>query len=111
MTNERAKAFNKLSKEAKSNFESGKLKIKAVKKYVSDYYNGEEDLSEYSDEELFEHYLELLSLTVDDNGDVAESEEPYIINDRAYCCGHPCDFSEEDGTYTCSVCGGEYEAE
>lgn len=107
----RKAAFDKRKKELIAARKSGKLKDKSIKSYVSNYYNGEVDLEDLSAEELFDHYLELISLTIDDDGEVYDSEECYSINDNVYCCGHPCEYDESTGEYTCSVCESVYSAD
>ena len=107
----RKAAFDKRKKELIAARKSGKLKDKAIKNYVSNYYNGEVDLEDLSAEELFDHYLELISLTIDDDGEIYDSEECYSINDNVYCCGHPCEYDESTGEYTCSVCESVYSAD
>lgn len=107
----RKAAFDKRKKELISARKSGKLKDKAIKSYVSNYYDGEVDLEDLSADELFDHYLELISLTIDDDGEIFDNEESYCINDNVYCCGHPCDYDESTGEYTCSVCESVYSAD
>lgn len=110
-TKKRKATFDKRKKELISARKSGKLKDKAIAKYVSDYYHGEVDLDDLSEDDIFEHYLELISLTIDDDGDTYETEECYSINDNVYCCGHPCEFDESTGEYTCTECDSVYSTE
>ena len=110
-TKKRKATFDKRKKELVSARKSGKLKDKSISKYVNDYYHGEVDLDDLSADEIFEHYLELISLTIDDEGDIYDTEECYSINDNVYCCGHLCEFDESTGEYTCTECDSVYSTE
>ena len=39
-----------------------------------------------------------------------DEEGAYTVNGIPYCCGHELAFNEDNDTYICEVCGGEYEA-
>lgn len=50
-------------------------------------------------------------LFIDDEGDEVEEGAPYTLNGEPYCCGQPLQYNEEDDTFICEICGGEYESE
>ena len=92
------------------NFKSGKLKKVTIKKVLktSPYAN---DMDGMSDEELLAAYIDYKSCFIDDDGESHGTEEPYMVNGAAFCCGAELAFDDETSTYVCEVCGAEYDDE
>lgn len=106
----RKTAFDKKAKEVRTAFNNGKLKMKSIKSALTNYYGDDIDFSELDEEDLLSAYLDILSLSIDDDGDIHETEDAYTINDNVYCCGHLCNIND-DGDYECSECGSVYSSE
>ena len=93
-------------------YNDGKLKAVTMKKALKAYYDESADeIDDMDNDELFDAYLQLKMLFIDDEGDEVEEGAPYTLNGEPYCCGQPLQYNEEDDTFICEICGGEYESE
>ena len=66
---------------------------------------------DYDENDLLELYIEVSKHFVDDDGEVHEPGEAYIVNEEPYCCGQPLVYDDKTGKFICSHCAGEYDAE
>lgn len=110
MTDERREAIREFTSEAQEQFDSGELTRKDIVSWLTDM--GVEDKSScksMTDDELFERYVYVSCLFIDDEGEMNE-EGGYTVNGVPYCCGAPLKYSKDTKTYICEACGSEYEA-
>lgn len=114
MTEERAKAVkDKMSEVLNAYFES-ELLDEDVTSYVEDNATDAEiELlgDDYTDEDVFKLFLELLKRTIDNNGVEHEPADPYEVADKDVCCAHELKYIKKTKKYVCEHCGTEYEAE
>ncbi len=111
MTDERREAIREFTAEAQEQFDSGELSRKDIVSWLTDI--GVEDKSScksMTDDELFEKYVYVSCLFIDDEGEMNEGEGGYTVNGVPYCCGTPLKYSKDTKTYICEACGSEYEA-
>lgn len=108
----RKKALKALKSMLEKKYNDGKLKAVTMKKALKAYYDESADeIDDMDNDELFDAYLQLKMLFIDDEGDEVEEGAPYALNGEPYCCGQPLQYNEEDDTFICEICGGEYESE
>ena len=108
----RKKALKALKSMLEKKYNDGKLKAVTMKKPLKAYYDESADeIDDMDNDELFDAYLQLKMLFIDDEGDEVEEGAPYTLNGEPYCCGQPLQYNEEDDTFICEICGGEYESE
>lgn len=108
----RKKALKALKSMLEKKYDDGKLKAVTMKKALKAYYDESADeIDDMDNDELFDAYLQLKMLFIDDEGDEVEEGAPYTLNGEPYCCGQPLQYNEEDDTFICEICGGEYESE
>lgn len=108
----RKKALKALKSMLEKKYNDGKLKAVTMKKALKAYYDESADeIDDMDNDELFDAYLQLKMLFIDDEGDEVEEGAPYTLNGEPYCCGQPLQYNEEDDTFICEICGGEYESE
>lgn len=108
----RKKALKALKSMLEKKYNDGKLKAVTMKKALKSYYDESADeIDDMDNDELFDAYLQLKMLFIDDEGDEVEEGAPYTLNGEPYCCGQPLQYNEEDDTFICEICGGEYESE
>lgn len=65
---------------------------------------------EYTEDDLLKLYIEVNKHFIDDEGEVHEPGEGYVINENGFCCGQPLKFDKKTKTLMCEHCGAEYEA-
>lgn len=108
----RKKALKALKSMLEKKYDDDKLKAVTMKKALKAYYDESADeIDDMDNDELFDAYLQLKMLFIDDEGDEVEEGAPYTLNGEPYCCGQPLQYNEEDDTFICEICGGEYESE
>lgn len=110
MTEERREALAQYESDSRESFENGDFTRESLIEWLNDFNGTQEDMSDMTDEELFEEYLNYSSLLISDEG-VMPEEGAYTVNGIPYCCGHELQYDEKKGTFTCSFCGTEYDAE
>jgi hypothetical protein len=113
----RQAAIDEFKADAEAQFESGELTRKDMEAWLDEYDKTDKKAKKAAfqfkgkrDEAVFAAYLEKSLLYIDDEGGMAEDEEPYSVDGEAFCCGHKCG-QGDDGDYICGVCGGEYTAD
>ena len=62
------------------------------------------------DAELLAKYCELQATLIDDEGDLHEEKEPYVLNGEYHCCGEALQ-KDEDDDLVCPICGTCYDGE
>lgn len=111
MTKLRKEAVDKYVKDTRESIEAGDFSAEELTEWLSSYdQNGELGLNTLEGEDLVEAYLYYSSLLIDDEGNEVE-EGAYMINEVAFCCGHPLQYDEDNKQYICEVCGSVYGAE
>ena len=115
MTKERKKAVEKKVAGILKSYSAGKLTYDDMTDYISDNTT-EEEFDEvlgedYTEEDLFKFYIELIKYTIDNDGEEHEQGEPYEVGEKDVCCGHELKYSKKTKKYICEHCGTEYEAE
>lgn len=110
MTSERAEAIKNSDAEIDEQFNNGDIsRDDLVEWYAEAFGEKVAKVNKMSDEDLLTAYKESVALFIDDEGESHEEQEAYTINGEAYCCGVPCKVNEDDNTFVCECCGGEYE--
>lgn len=108
ITDERAEACQ----EYRTEVENSDMDRSEMETFIKDFYGEDEDLSEVSDEDILETYIDLSLRYIDDDGDLIEEDgNAYMLNGAVACCGRHCTQSEDTGKYICEKCGEEYEIE
>lgn len=108
-SDERLNAEDKVEDNIRNSFPK-KLKVSAIKKFLTMYYDGDVDmdLDEFTEDELLDKYVEIQRALVDDDGDVHAIEDPYFRDGVVHCCGKPTVDMEDSENVYCEVCGNEY---
>ena len=112
MTEERAKGINEYRSQVEEALSAGEMTKADLISYI-EAFKGETDktLAKKSEKALVDTYMECAKNFIDDEGDMHDIEEPYMINEEPFCCGSPLNYNEKEKVYVCEHCGGEYEAE
>lgn len=111
MTEERKAALESYKSEVESDFSEGTITRPQLVEWLNEYHGTNDKMKKKSDDELVEEYIYYSSLLINDEGEMPEEEGAYTVNGIPYCCGHELAFNEDNNTYICETCGGEYEAE
>jgi hypothetical protein len=110
MTEERREAIVQMDKDIRKEAKSKKLKRDAMIEFLQQFYDTDEDMSDLSDEDVLNTYIDAACRLINDAGEMVE-EGYYELNGQPACCGRLLNFVEEDGTYVCEACGTVYETE
>lgn len=106
MTEERKEAIEDMDKTIRKQIKSKKLKRADMVKYLQEFYQTDEDMSEYADEDLADTYIDARCRMIDDSGE-ENTEGAYYLNGEVACCGQ---FVTVDGdSAVCEKCGTEYD--
>lgn len=114
MTDERKSAVEELVGEIIDSYSEEELSDEDIASYVEDNATQDEiDLlgDDYSEEDIFKLYIELMKRTIDDDGESHEPSDPYEVNEENFCCGHKLKYSKGTKKFICECCGEEYETE
>ena len=108
MTEERAKGINEYRSQVEEALSAGEMTKADLISYI-EAFRGETDktLAKKSEKALVDIYMECAENFIDDEGDMHDSEEPYMINEEPFCCGSPLNYNEKEKVYVCEHCGGE----
>lgn len=113
MPKARATAIKALKKEVEANFKKKKASaVKEMSNYLIDELGvSKKELKSLDDNGIKDLYFDRIASFINDEGEEVGLEEPYEVNGLSACCGHLLEYDEENGSYICSVCGAEYEAD
>lgn len=112
MTEERVKGINEYRSQVEEALSAGGMTKADLISYIESF-RGETDktLAKKPEHTLVDIYMECAENYIDDEGEMHDNEEPYMINGEPFCCGSPLSYNEKEKVYVCEHCGGEYEAE
>lgn len=110
MTEARKKAILAQDEEIREQFSKGDVTRDDLVEFLQSFYDTEDDMSDMSDEDLLDTYIDAVCRLVDDEGDLVE-EGAYSLNGEPACCGRVLNYSEDTKMFICEHCGEEYEAE
>lgn len=110
MTEARKKAILAQDDEIRKQFSNGEVTRDDLVEFLQSFYDTEDDMSDMSDEDLLDTYIDAVCRLVDDEGDLIE-EGAYSLNGEPACCGRVLNYSEDTKMFICEHCGEEYEAE
>lgn len=110
MTEARKKAILAQDEEIRGQFSKGDVTRDDLVEFLQSFYDTEDDMSDMSDEDLLDTYIDAVCRLVDDEGDLVE-EGAYSLNGEPACCGRVLNYSEDTKMFICEHCGEEYEAE
>ena len=110
MTEARKKAILAQDDEIRKQFSKGEVTRDDLVEFLQSFYDTEDDMSDMSDEDLLDTYIDAVCRLVDDEGDLIE-EGAYSLNGEPACCGRVLNYSEDTKMFICEHCGEEYEAE
>ena len=111
MTEERAAAISANNASNQDDFDNGNItREDLIEWYLDSYDVDKETVNKMTDTELLDAYNVASADFIDDDGEMHDNEEAYLINGEAYCCGTKCKYSEDDNSFICECCGGEYDA-
>lgn len=110
MTEARKKAILAQDDEIRKQFSKGEVTRADLVEFLQSFYDTEDDMSDMSDEDLLDTYIDAVCRLVDDEGDLIE-EGAYSLNGEPACCGRVLNYSEDTKMFICEHCGEEYEAE
>ena len=105
MSKKRSKAIKKMIDKELASIESGDTTEKDVKDFLETILT-EDELEEHpldsmDETDLMYLYFEVMKATVDDDGDVHEPADPYVVGETNLCCGHELVYDEESEQYIC----------
>lgn len=110
MTEARKKAILAQDDEIRKQFSKGEVTREDLVEFLQSFYDTEDDMSDMSNEDLLDTYIDAVCRLVDDEGDLIE-EGAYSLNGEPACCGRVLNYSEDTKMFICEHCGEEYEAE
>lgn len=110
MTEARKKAILAQDDEIRKQFSKREVTRDDLVEFLQSFYDTEDDMSDMSDEDLLDTYIDAVCRLVDDEGDLIE-EGAYSLNGEPACCGRVLNYSEDTKMFICEHCGEEYEAE
>jgi hypothetical protein len=99
-----------MDKEIRRQLKKKELKRDDMVEFLQQFYATDEDMSEYSDAELVETYIDAVCRLIDDSGETIE-EGSYMLNGEPACCGRHLDYDEKNSRFVCEQCGETYDAE
>lgn len=107
----REKACKEYEESIKAEFEDGEITRKDMIDYINKRMGTKSRMNKTSDEELITKYIELQVTLIDDDGELHDEGEAYVLNDSYYCCGEQLvEATDDDGApvLKCEICGAEY---
>lgn len=106
----RGKAVQELTDSIEAEFEEGSISRKDLITYINKRMGTKNRMKTVDDADLLAKYCELQATLIDDEGDLHEEKEPYVLNDEYHCCGEVLE-KDEDGDLVCPICGTCYDGE
>lgn len=110
MTKERKTAISAYVAETREDFKNGNLSRAELVDWLNEFHGTKDTMKKKSDKDILDAYIYCSCLLINDEGEMPEEEGAYTVNGIPYCCGHELSYNEDNETYICEVCGGEYEA-
>lgn len=110
MTEARKKAIISQDEEIREQFENGDVSREDLVEFLQSFYDTEDDMSDMSDEDLLDTYIDAVCRLIDDDGELID-EGAYNLNGEPACCGRVLSYSADTNAFICEHCGEEYEAE
>lgn len=115
MTDERLDSCKALVEDIINRYSEDELTAEDMTDELEDLITTEEseliDEDSEDDLDLLKLYIEVQKRTVDDDGEIHEPGDPYEIDGENFCCGRKLRYNVKAKTYSCAVCGEEYEAD
>ena len=106
----RGKAVQELKDSIEAEFEEGSISRKDLITYINKRMGTKNRMKTVDDADLLAKYCELQATLIDDDGDLHEEKEPYVLNDEYHCCGEVLQ-KDEEGDLVCPICGTCYDGE
>lgn len=106
----RGKAVQELKDSIEAEFEEGSISRKDLITYINKRMGTKNRMKTVDDADLLAKYCELQATLIDDEGDLHEEKEPYVLNDEYHCCGEVLQ-KDEEGDLVCPICGTCYDGE
>lgn len=106
----RGKAVQNLKDSIEAEFEEGSISRKDLITYINKRMGTKNRMKTVDDADLLAKYCELQATLIDDEGDLHEEKEPYVLNGEYHCCGEALQ-KDEDGDLVCPICGTCYDGE
>lgn len=106
----RGKAVQELTDSIEAEFEEGSISRKDLITYINKRMGTKNRMKTTKDAELLAKYCELQATLIDDEGDLHEEKEPYVLNGEYHCCGEALQ-KDEDDDLVCPICGTCYDGE
>lgn len=106
----RGKAVQDLKDSIEAEFEEGSISRKDLITYINKRMGTKNRMKTVDDADLLAKYCELQATLIDDEGDLHEEKEPYVLNGEYHCCGEALQ-KDEDGDLVCPICGTCYDGE
>lgn len=110
MTEERKAAIEAYEADIRADFKNGDITRKQLIEWLNEFHDTKDTMKKKSDAEILDEYIYCSCLLINDEGEMPDEEGAYTVNGTPYCCGHELAYNEDNETYICEVCGGEYEA-
>lgn len=110
MTKERLTAIEAYSADTREDFKNGNISRADLVAWLNEFHGTKDTMKNKSDKDILDAYIYCSCLLINDEGEMPEEEGAYTVNGVPYCCGHELSYNEDNETYICEVCGGEYEA-
>lgn len=110
MTKARKEAIIAQDEEIREQWENDDISREDLVEFLQEFYDTDDDMSDMSDEDILDTYIDAVCRLVDDDGDLVE-EGAYTLNGEPACCGRVLAYSEDTNVFICEHCGEEYEAE
>lgn len=110
MTEARKKAIISQDEEIREQFDNGDVSREDLVEFLQSFYDTEDDMSDMSDEDLLDTYIDAVCRLIDDDGELID-EGAYNLNGEPACCGRVLSYSADTNVFICEHCGEEYEAE
>lgn len=110
MTKARKKAILAQDDDIRKQWKKGKVTRDDLVEFLQTFYDTEDDMSDMSDDDLLDTYIDAVCRLVDDDGNLVD-EGAYMLNGEPACCGRVLAYSEDTNVFICEHCGEEYEAD
>lgn len=110
MTQERKDAIEELDAQTRKDFKKKEITKKEMVEFLQQFYDTDEDMSDLSQDELLDTYIDAVARLLDDEGNLIE-EGSYMLNGEPACCGRLLEYNKKKNKYHCEICDEWYDAE